>query len=75
MITRVVSTTVSFKNLSVAEINGYLANDEWQGKAGGYAIQGLAGAFVKSINGPFPNVVGLPLFDVKNMLAGLGYTF
>lgn len=72
--TRVVSTSVTFKRLSDMEINAYLASAEWQGKAGGYAIQGLAGAFVKSINGSFPNVIGLPLFDVKNMLVGLGYT-
>lgn len=71
--TRVVSTTVAFKRLSDAEINAYLGSNEWRGKAGGYAIQGLAGAFVKSINGSFPNVVGLPLFDVKNMLNGLGF--
>jgi septum formation protein len=70
---RVVTTQVAFRRLSGADIAWYLASGEWQGKAGGYAIQGLAGGFVKSVNGSYSNVVGLSLFDVRNMLDGAGY--
>lgn len=70
---RLVSTTVAFKRLTRIEIAGYLASNEWQGKAGGYAIQGLAGAFVVSINGSYSNVVGLPLAETVALLVGLGY--
>lgn len=70
---RVVTTQVAFRRLSNADIAWYLASGEWQGKAGGYAIQGLAGGFVKSINGSYSNVVGLSLFDVRNMLDGAGF--
>ncbi len=72
-LSRVVATAVAFKRLSKMEIEQYLASDEWQGKAGGYAIQGLAGAFVPWINGSYTNVVGLPLAEVCTMLQGLGY--
>jgi septum formation protein len=71
--TRLVTTRVTFKRLSHAEIDGYLASNEWQGKAGGYAVQGIAGAFVKSISGSYSNVVGLPLFETANLLQGAGY--
>lgn len=70
---RVVKTVVRFKNLSQEEINQYLSHDEWKGKAGAYAIQGLAAKFIISINGSYSNVVGLPLFEVANMLKGRGY--
>lgn len=70
---RLVQTTVRLKRLEEAEIERYLASDEWRGKAGGYAIQGLAAAFVRSINGSYSNVVGLPLFEVAQMLRGLGW--
>jgi septum formation protein len=70
---RLVQTVVRFKRLDVAEIDDYLAAGEWQGKAGGYAIQGRAAAFVRSINGSYSNVVGLPLFEVAQMLKGLGW--
>lgn len=70
---RSVMSQVVFKNLSPAEINGYLATDEWQGKAGGYGIQGRAASFIRSVHGSYSNVVGLPLFETSNMLAGLGY--
>lgn len=73
MASRTVTTMVRFKRLSNAEITAYLDTDEWQGKAGGYAIQGRAGAFVAAINGSYPNVVGLPLMETVNLLAGLGY--
>jgi septum formation protein len=70
---RVVETTVSFKRLQGDEIAGYLASGEWQGKAGGYAIQGRAARFVKAVAGSYPNVVGLPLFEVVNLLRGAGF--
>ena len=70
---RLVTTAVAFKRLSPREIDGYLASDEWRGKAGGYAIQGLAAAFIPWINGSYPNVVGLPLAEVWAMLQGLGF--
>jgi len=70
---RVVETAVAFKRLQEDEIKGYLASGEWQGKAGGYAIQGRAARFVKAVSGSYPNVVGLPLFEVVNLLRGAGY--
>ena len=70
---RLVTTTVAFKRLAPAEIDAYLASDEWRGKAGAYAIQGRAAAFVRWINGSYSNVVGLPLFETNAILAGLGY--
>ncbi len=66
--TKIVDTRVRFKNLSRAEIESYIASREWRGKAGGYAIQGLAGCFVQRINGSFTNVVGLPLTEVVGLL-------
>ncbi|MCC7049651.1 MAG: septum formation protein Maf [Alphaproteobacteria bacterium] len=73
MVERLVTTAVAFKKLSAAERDAYLACDEWQGKAGGYAIQGLAALFVRQITGSYSNVVGLPLFETAQMLRGLGY--
>jgi septum formation protein len=70
---RLVMTAVAFKRLSKGEIERYLASGEWRGKAGGYAIQGLAAAFIPWINGSYPNVVGLPLAEVWAMLQGLGF--
>lgn len=70
--TRLVMTTVQMKRLSPPEITGYLASGEWQGKAGSYGIQGRAGAFVKRINGSYPNVVGLPLLEVADLLRAHG---
>ncbi len=72
-ISRVVVTTVIFKHLSTADLDHYLNHDEWQGKAGAYAIQGRAARFIKGINGSYSNVVGLPLFETANMLQGNGY--
>jgi septum formation protein len=69
---RVVSQ-VGFKRLTDPEIAAYLATGEWQGKAGGYAIQGRAAAFVSFVSGSYSNVVGLPLFETAQLLAGLGY--
>ncbi|MBV1707910.1 MAG: Maf-like protein [Hyphomicrobiales bacterium] len=70
---KLVKTRVRFKRLSSAEMEAYLASGEWRGKAGGYAIQGLAGAFVEDINGSYSAVVGLPLVDVHRMLTGDGF--
>lgn len=70
---RLVATRVSFKRLSREEIEGYVASKEWEGKAGGYAIQGRAAAFVRNINGSHSSVVGLPLFETAQMLIGAGY--
>ena len=58
---------------SADEIAAYLASGEWRGKAGGYAIQGRAEAFVPSINGSWSNVVGLPLATTLDLLRGLGW--
>ena len=70
---RLVVTHVRFKRLSADELEFYLAAGEWRGKAGGYAIQGLAAAWVASLNGSYSNVVGLPLGEVYAMLAGSGF--
>jgi len=71
---RLINTMVRFKRLTGAEIDAYLATGEWQGKAGGYAIQGHAAAFVPAINGSYTNVVGLDVAAAATMLAGLGYS-
>lgn len=66
--TRLVESVVRFKRLEPLELEGYVASGEWQGKAGGYAIQGRAAAFVAFISGSYSNVVGLPLFETAAML-------
>ena len=70
---RVVETRVRFKRLSREEIDAYLMSGEWRGKAGGYAVQGLAGAFVVRLVGSYTNVVGLPLAETAALFAGEGY--
>ena len=70
---KLVETRVRFKRLSRQEIETYLACGEWEGKAGGYAIQGRAGAFVIKIIGSYSNVVGLPLYETMTLLMGEGY--
>jgi septum formation protein len=70
---RLSTTMVRFRRLPEPEIAAYLATDEWQGKAGGYGIQGAAGAFVPDINGSYTNIVGLDLAMAKAMLEGLGW--
>lgn len=70
---RVVETRVRFKRLSGTEMDSYLATREWRDKAGGYAIQGLAGAFIQKLSGSYTNVVGLPLTEVVNLLHGDNY--
>jgi septum formation protein len=70
---RLVETRVRFKRLSRDDIEGYLAAGEWRGKAGGYAIQGIAGAFVVKLAGSYTNVVGLPLYETIALLDGEGF--
>jgi septum formation protein len=70
---RTVRTDVTFKALSKEEIESYIASGEWEGKAGGYAIQGRAGALIRWIGGSYSNVVGLPLFELSTLLRGAGY--
>ena len=70
---RLVETRVAFKVLSPDEIAAYIDSGEWQGKAGGYAIQGRAGALVRWIEGSYSNVVGLPLYETAALLEGAGY--
>ena len=70
---RLVETRVRFKRLSQEDLEAYLASGEWRGKAGGYAIQGLAGTFVVKIIGSYSNVVGLPLYETISLLGGEGY--
>jgi septum formation protein len=70
---RLVVTRVKFKRLSEQEMQTYLNCGEWQGKAGGYAIQGHAASFVAGINGSYSNVVGLPLYETMTLLSGLGW--
>ncbi len=70
---RLVETRIRFKRLSAREMESYLASAEWRDKAGGYAIQGIAGAFVVKLNGSYSAVVGLPLNDTAALLAGEGY--
>ena len=65
-------TTVTFKRLDRKEIKVYIEEQEWQGKAGGYAIQGNAACFVKSVHGCYFNIVGLPLYRLKQMLRSIG---
>lgn len=70
---RLVETRVRFKRLSAEELDAYLASGEWRGKAGGYAVQGLAGSFVVKIVGSYTNIVGLPLQETIGLLAADGY--
>ena len=70
---RTVETRLRFKRLSRAELESYLASGEWRGKAGGYAIQGLAGTFAVRLVGSYFNVVGLPLYEAIALLDGEGF--
>lgn len=70
---RTVETRVRFKRLSSAETDAYLASGEWRGKAGGYAVQGLAATFVASLAGSYSAVVGLPLHETVALLVGEGF--
>lgn len=68
-----VMTAVMFKRLSNAQVNAYLATGDWQGKAGAYAIQGPAGAFIPWINGSYTGVIGLPLAQTAGLLTAAGF--
>ncbi len=70
---RLVETRVQFKHLSDQEQADYLAGGEWNGKAGGYGVQGVAGGFIIDLHGSYASVVGLPLYETLNLLTGLGY--
>ncbi len=70
---KLVETRIRFKKLSRQEIDDYIDSGEWRGKAGGYAIQGLAGCFVQKLQGSYSSVVGLPLAETANLLASAGY--
>lgn len=70
---RLVETRLRFKRLSGADMDAYLASGEWRGKAGGYAIQGLAGTFVVKLIGSHSSVVGLPLYETIALLDGAGF--
>ena len=70
---RLVEARVRFKRLTTSEIDAYLASGEWEGKAGGYAIQGLAGSFITKLAGSYSAVVGLPLYETASLLEGNGF--
>ena len=70
---RTVVSAVKMKRLSDDELNAYLASNDWQGKAGGYAIQGPAGAFIPWISGSFSAIMGLPVAETANLLIAAGY--
>jgi septum formation protein len=70
---RLVSSVVAFQRLTSQQVDFYLDSGEWQGKAGGYAIQGRAEMFVRFLSGSHSNVVGLPLFETAQLLRGCGW--
>ena len=70
---RLVESVVAFARLTAAQKQWYLDSGEWEGKAGGYAIQGRAASFVRFLSGSYSNVVGLPLFETAQLLRGLGW--
>jgi septum formation protein len=71
--TRLVETRVKFKRLTARETDAYIKSGEWRGKAGGYGVQGRAGAFVTELQGSYSAVVGLPLYETLCLLQGLGW--
>ncbi len=74
VITRLCDTSVKFKRLSTQEIETYIQSKEWNGKAGGYGIQGLAASYISSLQGSYSNVVGLSLYDMMQILNGNGFS-
>ena len=70
---RLVESVVGFTRLTDQQIAAYLATQEWHGKAGGYAIQGIAASFIRFLSGSYSNVVGLPLFETAQLLRGAGW--
>ena len=73
--TKTIQSIIKFKRLHPDEISYYLASMEWEGKAGGYAIQGIASSFINFISGSYSNVVGLPLAELYRALKSVGYKF
>ena len=73
--TKTIQSIIKFKRLHPDEINYYLASMEWEGKAGGYAIQGIAASFINFISGSYSNIVGLPLAELYRLLVSIGYNF
>ena len=73
--TKTIQSIIKFKRLHPNEISYYLASNEWKGKAGGYAIQGVAASFINFISGSYSNVVGLPLAELYRALTSIGYKF
>tara|TARA_B100000886_G_scaffold300561_1_gene229625 strand:- start:358 stop:957 length:600 start_codon:yes stop_codon:yes gene_type:complete len=73
--TKTIKSIIKFKRLHPDEISYYLASKEWEGKAGGYAIQGIAASFINFISGSYSNVVGLPLAELYRLLISIGYSF
>lgn len=73
MMSRLVTTRVKMKRLTPQEVSGYIASGEWKGKAGGYGIQGKAGALISDLSGSYTGVVGLPVFETRNLLQAAGY--
>ncbi len=71
--THLCETIVSFRRLSEAEIDAYIQSMEWEGKAGAYGIQGLAGTYVRFLSGSYTNVIGLSIYDAVRMLDSAGY--
>jgi septum formation protein len=70
---RLIETRVRFKRLTEEDIQAYIGSGEWRGKAGGYAVQGIAGSFVVKLVGSYSNVVGLPLYETVTLLGGEGF--
>ena len=70
---RLCESVVAFARLTPRQFQAYLDSGEWQGKAGGYAIQGRAAGFIRFISGSYSNVVGLPLFETAQLLRGAGW--
>lgn len=70
---RLSMTRVAVKRLAADEIEEYIASGEWQGKAGGYGIQGRFGAHIMQITGSYTGVMGLPVYETRQLLIGLGY--
>ena len=73
--TKTIQSIIKFKRLHPDEISYYLASKEWEGKAGGYAIQGIAASFINFISGSYSNIVGLPLAELYRLLISIGYNF
>ena len=73
--TKTIQSIIKFKRLHPDEISYYLDSKEWEGKAGGYAIQGIAASFINFISGSYSNVVGLPLAELYRALTSIGYKF